>query len=110
MFHSCVNKIEILTFAFALPPLSFPQQSVTLPEVPAVVVFKDGGYVTYDGESYLFFGLLFDLSLNKTLRGQRGGVCLSIIPLPPLLLAFFIAVCMFSHRCRSSSLIFLAAL
>lgn len=65
MFHSCVNKIEILTFAFALSPLSFPQQSVTLPELPAVVVFKDGGYITYDGESYLFFGLLFDLSLKK---------------------------------------------
>lgn len=26
------------------------QQSVTLPELPAVVVFKDGGYFTYDGE------------------------------------------------------------
>lgn len=25
-------------------------QSVTLPELPAVVVFKDGGFFTYDGE------------------------------------------------------------
>lgn len=30
------------------------QQSVTLPELPAVVVFKDGGYLTYDGESSTF--------------------------------------------------------
>lgn len=29
-------------------------QSITLPELPAVVVFKDGGYFTYDGESFLF--------------------------------------------------------
>lgn len=25
-------------------------QSVTLPELPSVVVFKDGAYFTYDGE------------------------------------------------------------
>lgn len=36
-----------------------PQQSVTLPELPAVVVFKDGGYFTYDGESSAFVLGLF---------------------------------------------------
>lgn len=34
------------------------QQSVALPELPAVVVFKDGGYFTYDGKltymTYIF--------------------------------------------------------
>lgn len=37
-------KIKYLIILF------FFQQSVTLPELPAVVVFKDGGYFTYDGE------------------------------------------------------------
>lgn len=41
----------------------FYQQSVTLPELPAIVVFKDGGYFTYDGECsdcpHPLFGGLF---------------------------------------------------
>lgn len=41
--------------------LSLPQQSLTLPELPAVVVFKDGGYFTYDGESFPFFSDRFSL-------------------------------------------------
>ena len=28
-------------------------QSVTLPELPAVVVFKDGAYFSYDGEYFV---------------------------------------------------------
>lgn len=35
------------------------QQSVNLPELPAVVVFKDGGYFTYDGELTFRIFILF---------------------------------------------------
>lgn len=35
--------------------LSPPRQSLALPELPAVVVFKDGGYFTYDGELFPLF-------------------------------------------------------
>lgn len=132
-FHSCVNKDETwLKYQLGpyfqvhiycmsdlpkrhLPPLSLPQQSVTLPELPTVVVFKDGGYLTYDGESFLFvFRTFVRFVIKKTLSAWQGGVCLLIFPLPSLPLAFFffflITVCMFSHRWRSASFIFLAAL
>lgn len=73
-----------------LPPLSLPQQSVTLPELPTVVVFKDGGYLTYDGESFLFvFRTFVRFVIKKTLSAWQGGVCLLIFPLPSLPLAFF---------------------
>lgn len=35
------------------------QQSVALPELPAVVVFKDGGYFTYDGKLTYRIFILF---------------------------------------------------
>lgn len=35
------------------------QQSVALPELPAVVVFKDGGYFTYDGKLTYHIFILF---------------------------------------------------
>lgn len=47
-----INKIRFNSFVF--------QQSVALPELPAVVVFKDGGYFTYDGKlTYQIFILFF---------------------------------------------------
>lgn len=54
-----------------ISPLSLPQQSVTLPELPAVVVFKDGGYFTYDGESFPFvFRTFAQFVIKKTLSGR----------------------------------------
>lgn len=45
-------------------PISPPRQSLTLPELPAVVVFKDGGYFTYDGE-------LFPLLVFQFVDGKK---------------------------------------
>lgn len=39
-----------MQLAFELSTFLCLPQSVTLPELPAVVVFKDGAYFTYDGE------------------------------------------------------------
>lgn len=52
------------------------QQSVTLPELPAVVVFKDGAYFTYDGE-YLCLHSLLSLRQKKITAG-RVFVCVCV--------------------------------
>lgn len=47
MIYGSLSKVVFLCF----------QQSVSLPELPAVVVFKDGGYFTYDGKYFICFRL-----------------------------------------------------
>lgn len=47
MIYESLSKVVFLCF----------QQSVSLPELPAVVVFKDGGYFTYDGKYFICFRL-----------------------------------------------------
>lgn len=49
--HQEINKIQFNSFVF--------QQSVALSELPAVVVFKDGGYFTYDGKLTYHIFILF---------------------------------------------------
>lgn len=88
--------------------LSPPRQSLTLPELPAVVVFKDGGYFTYDGE--LFPLLVFQFVNGKNLKISRRAAGWRLFidsPAPlPRGVPFFIAVRRFSRRRRSSPLIF----
>lgn len=48
MIYGSLSKVVFLCF----------QQSVSLPELPAVVVFKDGGYFTYDGKYFIFLGFV----------------------------------------------------
>ncbi|KAM6971038.1 protein disulfide-isomerase TMX3 [Tautogolabrus adspersus] len=46
-YNDVASELIVYTYFFSASEEVFPQ-SVTLPEVPAVVVFKDGAYFTYD--------------------------------------------------------------
>uniref|UniRef100_A0A671XWU6 protein disulfide-isomerase n=1 Tax=Sparus aurata TaxID=8175 RepID=A0A671XWU6_SPAAU len=46
-YNDVASELIVYTYFFSAPEEVFPE-SVTLPELPAVVVFKDGGYFTYD--------------------------------------------------------------
>uniref|UniRef100_A0A8P4KSX9 protein disulfide-isomerase n=1 Tax=Dicentrarchus labrax TaxID=13489 RepID=A0A8P4KSX9_DICLA len=48
-YNDVASELIVYTYFFSASEEVFPE-SVTLPELPAVVVFKDGGYFTYDGE------------------------------------------------------------
>uniref|UniRef100_A0A8C6UKX0 protein disulfide-isomerase n=1 Tax=Neogobius melanostomus TaxID=47308 RepID=A0A8C6UKX0_9GOBI len=55
-YSDVASELIVHTYFFSASEEVFPEE-MTLPELPAVVVFKDGGYFTYDGE--LFFFSLF---------------------------------------------------
>ncbi|XP_041670571.1 protein disulfide-isomerase TMX3-like [Cheilinus undulatus] len=46
-YNDVASELIVYTYFFSASEEVFPE-SVTLPELPAVVVFKDGGYFTYD--------------------------------------------------------------
>ncbi|TNN44388.1 Protein disulfide-isomerase TMX3 [Liparis tanakae] len=46
-YNDVAAELIVYTYFFSAPEEVFPE-SVTLPELPAVVVFKDGAYFTYD--------------------------------------------------------------
>nr|XP_046227168.1 protein disulfide-isomerase TMX3 isoform X1 [Scatophagus argus] len=46
-YNDAASELIVYTYFFSASEEVFPE-SVTLPELPAVVVFKDGGYFTYD--------------------------------------------------------------
>ncbi|XP_034717920.1 protein disulfide-isomerase TMX3 [Etheostoma cragini] len=46
-YNDVASELIVYTYFFSAPEDVFPE-SVTLPELPAVVVFKDGAYFTYD--------------------------------------------------------------
>uniref|UniRef100_A0A8C2XGD2 protein disulfide-isomerase n=1 Tax=Cyclopterus lumpus TaxID=8103 RepID=A0A8C2XGD2_CYCLU len=48
-YNDVAAELIVYTYFFSASEEVFPE-SVTLPELPAVVVFKDGAYFTYDGE------------------------------------------------------------
>ncbi|XP_010786731.1 protein disulfide-isomerase TMX3 [Notothenia coriiceps] len=46
-YNDVASELIVYTYFFSASEVVFPE-SVTLPELPAVVVFKDGAYFTYD--------------------------------------------------------------
>ncbi|KAI3355385.1 hypothetical protein L3Q82_018230, partial [Scortum barcoo] len=46
-YNDVASELIVYTYFFSASEEVFPE-SITLPELPAVVVFKDGGYFTYD--------------------------------------------------------------
>uniref|UniRef100_A0A4W6E0M4 protein disulfide-isomerase n=1 Tax=Lates calcarifer TaxID=8187 RepID=A0A4W6E0M4_LATCA len=48
-YNDVASELIVYTYFFSGSEEVLPE-SLTLPELPAVVVFKDGGYFTYDGE------------------------------------------------------------
>uniref|UniRef100_H3D824 Protein disulfide-isomerase TMX3 n=1 Tax=Tetraodon nigroviridis TaxID=99883 RepID=H3D824_TETNG len=46
-YSDVASELIVYTYFFSASEQVFPE-SITLPELPAVVVFKDGGYFTYD--------------------------------------------------------------
>ncbi|CAI5672781.1 protein disulfide-isomerase TMX3 isoform X2 [Oreochromis niloticus] len=48
-YNDAASELIVYTYFFSASEEALPE-SVSLPELPAVVVFKDGGYFTYDGK------------------------------------------------------------
>uniref|UniRef100_A0A669D5X9 protein disulfide-isomerase n=1 Tax=Oreochromis niloticus TaxID=8128 RepID=A0A669D5X9_ORENI len=52
-YNDAASELIVYTYFFSASEEALPE-SVSLPELPAVVVFKDGGYFTYDGKYFIF--------------------------------------------------------
>uniref|UniRef100_A0A8C6M4H7 protein disulfide-isomerase n=1 Tax=Nothobranchius furzeri TaxID=105023 RepID=A0A8C6M4H7_NOTFU len=55
-YNDVASELIVYTYFFSASEEALPE-SVSLSELPTVVVFKDGGHFTYDGEFFLFFFL-----------------------------------------------------
>uniref|UniRef100_A0A671XW79 protein disulfide-isomerase n=1 Tax=Sparus aurata TaxID=8175 RepID=A0A671XW79_SPAAU len=85
-YNDVASELIVYTYFFSAPEEVFPE-SVTLPELPAVVVFKDGGYFTYDEyedaslSSWVnkerFQGYLQIDGFTLYELGETGGVCIN---------------------------------
>lgn len=75
---------------------------MTLPELPAVVVFKDGGYFTYDGEccvpvsSSTFVQLIIKKRHKKLIKEPAGCRCVLLLVFVSSFLSYsscFLSLC-----------------
>uniref|UniRef100_A0A3Q4H8J8 protein disulfide-isomerase n=1 Tax=Neolamprologus brichardi TaxID=32507 RepID=A0A3Q4H8J8_NEOBR len=83
-YNDAASELIVYTYFFSASEEALPE-SVSLPELPAVVVFKDGGYFTYDEyeDSSLslwvnkerFQGYLQIDGFTLYELGETGGVC-----------------------------------